>query len=56
MYSVCSLPIHSNHRGGTSIGIMRNGEPITYEIRTEMVHIVTIDGKEYLVRGDNELL
>ena len=35
---------------------MRNGQPVTYEIRTEMVHIVTIEGKEHLIRGDDELL
>ena len=56
MYVVHNLPIRQNYRGGTGIGVMHNGQPKTYEIRTEMVHIVTIDDKEYLIRGDDELL
>ena len=33
---------------------MRNGQPVKYQYRQEMVHIVTINGQEYVVRGDDE--
>ena len=39
--------------GGGEIGMMLNGQPVKYSFKQEMVHIVTIDGQEYVVRGDD---
>ena len=54
MYSVFNSSLPNSRYGGGVIGIMSNGEPVKYQYRQEMVHIVTIDGQEYVIRGDEE--
>ena len=54
MYSVFHSSLQNSRYGGGVIGIMSNGQPVKYQYRQEMVHVVTIDGQEYVVRGDDE--
>ena len=44
MYSVFHSSLQNSRYGGGVIGIMSNDQPVKYQYRQEMVHVVTIDG------------